>query len=320
MVKRTLKHNFLITGGAGYLGSYLTDQLITNDLIADRLVVYSRDELKHFRQRNKIRDSRVSWTIGDVRDYDRLEESFKGIDVVIHTAAMKHLDACEQNQEECIKTNVIGTENVIKACKHAGVKYLIFISTDKAVEPISAYGNSKQTGEKLVLKANSADLTTTVIRLGNLLGSTGSIKERISEIEHGGSFTLYHPDLTRFADSSENAFDLVKEALMRNFGGCILVPKLKGFKVRELVESLRPDLRIQVQSGRNYEKIHEKLASENELERMLAAQNYYIVPTSEMSSDQAIDMYRAFNASTTRYGSHQVSQVSFGELVRSSSF
>ncbi len=272
----------------------------------DRLIIYSRDELKHFRQRSKVEDPTASWVIGDVRDYDRLAECFQGVEVVIHAAAMKHLDACEQNPEECLKTNVIGTENVIKVAKAAGVKQLILISTDKAVEPVSAYGNSKQTAEKLVLRANSAELSTSVIRLGNLLGSSGSLVEYIRQLAYGATFTLYHPELTRFADQNEHAYFLLLEALSSDFGGCVLIPKLRGFKICELVEMLRPDLKIEAQNGRPFEKLHEDLVSANEMERVLEKANYYVIPKERLTLDEALDRFGGIPSKIKRYSSEDI--------------
>lgn len=299
----SLKHNFLITGGAGYLGSFLVDRLIQQEQVKDRLIIYSRDELKHFRQRSRVTDPSANWVIGDVRDYDRLAECFQGVEVVIHAAAIKHLDACEQNPEECLKTNVIGTENVIKAAKAAAVKQLILISTDKAVEPVSAYGNSKQTAEKLVLRANSAELSTSVIRLGNLLGSSGSLVEYIRQLAYGATFTLYHSELTRFADKSEHACFLIGEVLSADFGGCVLTPKLKGFKIRELVELLRPDLKIKVQNGRSFEKLHEDLVSTNEMDRVLEKASYYVIPKEKLTLDEALDRFGCIPSKVKRYSS-----------------
>lgn len=305
------KQNVLITGGAGYLGSYLVQELLAESQIDERLVVYSRDELKHFRLKNVISDPKMKLVIGDVRDAERLTEAMRGIEVVVHAAALKHLDICEQNPEECIKSNVLGTENVIRAAKQAGVQHLIFISTDKAVEPVSVYGNSKQTAEKLILRANSDNLRTTVLRLGNLLGSIGSLVEKINGMAYGQSFPLFHCDLTRFADSRENTIRLLRLALTQDFAGCILLPKLRAFRVFDLLHFLRPDLKMEILSGRYFEKTAERMVSRNELDRVLETNECFLIPDSQYSLDEALDRFQALPARMSSYDSNSVESVLF---------
>lgn len=297
------------------MGAHLVERLLHDDLV-DRLVVYSRDELKHFDLSLRLGElaRHVDFVIGDVRDAERIGEACAGIDVVIHAAAMKQVPACEVNPTECYKTNVAGTENVIRAAKEAGVSRMVFVSTDKAVEPVSVYGNSKQAGERLVLKANSDFLATSVVRFGNLIGSPGSIvdllkKQTIQEI------TIYSPELTRFYDSLDNAWGLVKAQLHGHFGGAILLPKLRAIRVPDLVSWTNPAVKIKFGGERGFEKIHEKLATENELHRMVETASFYIITQEALSLDEGLDTYGGGVARLDSYSSAGVPLIESSQVL-----
>lgn len=310
-------YNILITGGAGYLGSYLVSQLLKNDLINERLIVYSRDELKQFDLKIKVTgDPRVRFVIGDVRDQERLNETMKNVDVVIHAAAMKHVNICEENPSECVKTNIHGTENVIRAARSNGVKQLIFISTDKAVEPCSVYGDSKQVGERLTLNGHSVEMETLVLRLGNLIGSSGSIVDKMRKLGENQVFPVYNPEMTRFADSLENAWMLTRKALGGGFGGCVMVSKLRAINIMDLAQCLADEVKVMGGENRNFEKKHEKLASDQEISRLLVNDQFYILPAEKLNQDQALEQYRSLPAEMMTYDSREVEKLSKGEIMQ----
>ena len=293
----------LITGGAGYLGSFVVRELLRQEGM--HIVVFSRDELKHFNLKLQLGNlvNRVDFVIGDVRDEDRLAEACKGVDVVIHAAAMKQVGTCEDNPTECYKTNVLGTENVIHAARRTGVGQLIFISTDKAVEPVSVYGNSKQAGERLVLKSNGSELRASVIRFGNLIGSPGSIVDKLSKLNSGETITLYSEELTRFVDSLDNACNLIHAQMARDFGGTIMIPKLRSVKVVDLVSACAPLIQVRFGGERGFEKIHEKLATKNELGRMSQTEDFYLITGEVLDTDNALDIFGALPVRLDAYDS-----------------
>ncbi|MFY0599359.1 MAG: polysaccharide biosynthesis protein [Cyclobacteriaceae bacterium] len=309
------QHNILITGGAGYLGSYISEMLLENDLVDSRLIIYSRDELKHFDLKLKIGGNpKVKFVIGDVRDFDRLKEAMKDVDIVIHAAAMKHVDICEANPSECIKTNIHGTENVIKAAQDGGVKKLIFISTDKAVEPVSIYGDTKQVGEKLVLKANSIELKTAVVRLGNLIGSTGSIVDKLQKMDEQGLFFVHDAEMTRFCDSLSNAWLLIKKSVEGDYEETILISKLKAINILDLTKSMTSNFIVRNENTSS-EKKHEKLAADNEVNRLLENEYCFILPSSMLVRDVALEKYRSLPTSISQYRSDQVEVLNENEVV-----
>ncbi|MEP4533567.1 MAG: polysaccharide biosynthesis protein [Cyclobacteriaceae bacterium] len=309
------KANILITGGAGYLGAYLTGQLLDSGLLGDRLVIYSRDELKQFDLKIQINeDPRVKFMIGDVRDQERLREAMAGIDVVIHTAAMKHVGVCEENPSECVQTNINGTENVIRAAKLCGVSKLLFISTDKAVEPASVYGDSKHVGERLCLKANTHEMQAVVLRLGNLIGSSGSIVDKLRKSQKHNVFKLSDPQATRFFDSLENAWYLVGEALNKDLGGCVMISRLRALRIKELVNVIAPALAITEGGLGQAEKRHEQLVARSEMERLLENEQYYLLPPEKLDVDEALERFRSLPANLVSYSSSDVELMDLEEI------
>ncbi len=286
-----MKKTILITGGAGYLGSSLVKNLAS---AGNHVIVYSRDELKHFNLKLELSNEllgHVSFVIGDVRDRERLSGAMTGVEAVIHAAAMKQVGVCEENPGECFKTNINGAEHVIAACQANNVKKLIFVSTDKAVDPISVYGNSKQAGERLVLKANSEKLQASVVRFGNLIGSPGSILDKLKKQERGRSITLYNDQLTRFVDTIEQTNELIFRQLSEDFGGTIMLPKLKAVSVQALVAHYFPEVLITFGEEKSFEKTHEKLASASELTRMIDCEGYYLITQTSLDQNQALDQF-----------------------------
>ncbi|MFY0607983.1 MAG: SDR family NAD(P)-dependent oxidoreductase [Cyclobacteriaceae bacterium] len=309
----------LITGGAGYLGSYLTKQFSSNGA---KVIVYSRDELKHFNLKMQLGDlaSNVEFVIGDVRDRERLIEATKSVDIIIHAAALKQVSTCEHNPKECYKTNVTGTENVIAASQTNGVAKLVFISSDKAVEPVSVYGNSKQAGEKLVLNANEENLSTSIIRLGNLIGSPGSIADKVLKLNDGDELKIYSPKLTRFTNSLEAAYSLIEALVQKDLGGCIMLPKLRSVRILDFVKEQFPMLKLALGGQPSYEKTHEKLATSSELERSVVNGQYYLILPEAVNVDVGLDEFGCLPSVIKTYSSDEVFTESSSNSERNFSF
>lgn len=287
----------LITGGAGSLGSSLVENLLTDGQIA-KVIVYSRDELKHHYMswRFPIDKYPVEYVIGDVRDLEKLSLACKEVDVVIHAAALKQISTCEDNPEECYKTNVIGTQNIIKAAKANGVGKVLFVSTDKAVEPTSVYGNSKQAGERLITNADSTECTFATVRLGNLLGSAGSVIPFFMEIRNTGEIPVTHPEMTRFGGTMKEGAEACLYALHHMLGGEIFIPRWKSFKVGDLAEAIAPECRKKIIGSRKHEKMHEQFFAKVEISRLLENKGYYIIAKEKLTNDESLDLYRSIGA------------------------
>lgn len=271
----------LVTGGTGFFGKSFIEHLIA-DSGAQKIIVLSRDEFKQHQMQREFSDGRLRFFLGDVRDADRLRRAFRGVDVVVHAAALKQVPALEYNPLEAVKTNIWGTQNVIDAALDTGVEKVLFISTDKAVNPVNLYGATKLCAEKLVIAANAYSGAArrpvlSVVRYGNVIASRGSFVETIAEQRATGVVTLTHTDMTRFWLRLEDAHQLVMYALSRMRGGEIFVPKVPSMKISELVQALAPGCEIRTIGIRPGEKIHESLLTENEVRRTKDVDFCYVV-------------------------------------------
>ncbi len=281
--------NVLVTGGTGSFGQAMVRRLLSDG--ADRVVVFSRDELKQYEMRAAgLTDDRLRYFIGDVRDVGRLTRAFRGIDVVVHAAAMKQVDSCEFNPQEAVKTNVYGTGNVIEAALDCDVEKVLMIGTDKAVDPVNLYGASKLVAEKLMIDANNysgADGTRfSSTRYGNVLTSRGSVLNRfLAQHGAGEPLTVTDPTMTRFVLRLDQAIDWVFGCLEWMKGGEVFVPRLPSVTVRTIAEAVsfprKPE--VELIGRRQGEKRHELLISSNE--PLLAAENKLPCP---FSSDTAV--------------------------------
>ncbi len=270
----------LITGGTGCIGQELVKQAYKN---STRIIIYSRGEVKQAEMMQKWPDppdNIMRYFIGDVRDLERLKQAMKGCDFVIHTAALKRVEVCEYNPQESHKTNVQGTENVAKACGECGVKSAVFISTDKACEPITQYGKDKASAEGLWINYNNLSPTKySVVRYANVEGSTGSLlKIWQNQIDAGEPLTVTHPEMTRMWISKERAAAMVLYALTYSQGGEIYVPECEGKGIKQMAEdyimesctssamaqaySYHMEQKIKYIGIRSNEKLHETLISE----------------------------------------------------------
>lgn len=302
----------LVTGGTGSFGQRFVEKLLELG-ICKKIVVFSRDEFKQHEMRMRLKDpDNLRFLLGDVRDLQRLERAFAGVDVVVHAAALKQVPALEYNPLEAIKTNVLGTQNIIDAALDANVWKVLLISSDKAVNPINLYGATKLCAEKLFVAANSYRHATTAppsfsaVRYGNVVGSRGSVVETLNSQKSVGIVTLTNEDMTRFWITLDEGVELVLGALEAMRGGEIFIPKLKAMKVKDLIAASAPNCVIKVIGTRPGEKLHEVLLTEDEVRRTRDIGKYYLV---EPAHDWWVgDGFKSFNylPDGFQYASNQV--------------
>jgi UDP-N-acetylglucosamine 4,6-dehydratase len=272
----------LITGGTGSLGKALVGYLLKETNVR-RIAILSRDELKQQHLRVLFEDDpRLRWFLGDVRDLERLKRAFHGVDYVIHAAALKQVDTGEYNPMEFIKTNVLGSQNVIDASIDAGVKRVVALSTDKASSPINLYGATKLTADKLFVAANNYSFTygTTfsVVRYGNVMGSRGSVIPFFQEIAAKGEpLPITDLRMTRFWISIESAVNFVIESLEIMTGGELYVPRIPSMKIVDLAKAVAPGSKLEEIGMRPGEKLHEEMISADDSRRTIVLENRYVV-------------------------------------------
>lgn len=264
--------SILITGGTGSLGKALTKHILTNFPEIKRLVIFSRDEQKQFEMEQDFPNRiypQIRYFIGDVRDQERLERAFIDIDYVIHAAAMKHVHIAEYNPDECVKTNVGGAENVIKAALKSNVQNVVALSTDKACAPINLYGATKLTSDKLFVAANNIrgkkNIKFSVVRYGNVMGSNGSvIPFFLKRKKTDGILPITVESMTRFNISLQGGVDMVMHALETAWGGEIFVPKIPSYRIMDVAEAIGPNCKKPVIGIRPGEKIHEEMITSSD--------------------------------------------------------
>jgi UDP-N-acetylglucosamine 4,6-dehydratase len=276
--------SILITGGTGTFGKAFVKTIIERFPEVKRLVVFSRDELKQYEMGQQFPDSKYSvlrYFIGDVRDADRLRRAMEGVDVVIHAAALKQVPAAEYNPFECIKTNVIGAQNVIEACMDTGVKRVVALSTDKAAAPINLYGATKLCSDKLFTAANNIkghrDLRFSVVRYGNVMGSRGSVIPFFLECRKTGLLPITDLAMTRFNISLQDGVDMVLWAIENAQGGEIFVPKIPSYRITDLAHAIGPDCEHPVVGIRPGEKIHEEMITSSDSFNTVDLGHYFAI-------------------------------------------
>ncbi len=272
----------LITGGTGSLGKSLAEYLL-NETKVRRIAILSRDELKQQHLRVKFKeDSRLRWFLGDIRDLERLKRAFHGVDFVIHAAALKQVDTGEYNPMEFIKTNVLGSQNVIDAAIDAGVKRVVALSTDKASSPINLYGATKLTADKLFVAANNYSFTYgtifSVVRYGNVMGSRGSVIPFFQEIAaQDKPLPITDFRMTRFWISIDSAVKFVIDSLEMMTGGELYVPRIPSMKIVDLANAISPGTKMEEIGMRPGEKLHEEMISADDSRRTIKMKNRFVV-------------------------------------------
>ena len=274
----------LITGGTGSLGKELVKTIIKKWPKINRLVIYSRDEQKQFlmaQSYSEIEYPFLRYFIGDVRDLDRLKRALIGIDYVIHAAAMKHVHIAEYNPDECVKTNIGGAENVIKASLDNNVTKVVALSTDKACSPINLYGATKLTSDKLFIAANNIrgkkDIRFSVVRYGNVLGSNGSVVPFFMNNALKGELPITDERMTRFNITLEGGVEMVLHALEHAMGGEIFVPKIPSYRITDMANAIAPNAKKKVVGIRPGEKIHEEMISMSDSFNTYDLGKYYVI-------------------------------------------
>ncbi|MED7787539.1 UDP-N-acetylglucosamine 4,6-dehydratase (inverting) [Francisella sp. 19X1-34] len=274
--------SILITGGTGSFGKKYTEILLS-EYKPKKIIIFSRDELKQFEMSQEFNASCMRYFIGDVRDGERLKEAMDGVDYVIHAAAQKQVPAAEYNPMECIKTNIHGAENVIKAAIANGVKRVIALSTDKAANPVNLYGATKLASDKLFVAANNTvghrDTRFAVVRYGNVLGSRGSVIPFFQKLIDDGAkeLPITHENMTRFLITLEEGVRFVLKNFERMQGGEIFVPKIPSMYMTELAKAMAPDLPHNIIGIRPGEKLHEIMCPADDSHLTLEFHDHYVL-------------------------------------------
>tara|TARA_B100000787_G_C16194463_1_gene299746 strand:- start:1161 stop:2162 length:1002 start_codon:yes stop_codon:yes gene_type:complete len=276
--------SILITGGTGSFGKKFLEIILKKYKKIKRVVIFSRDELKQFHMSNqypKNKFPQIRFFIGDVRDRSRLSRALKGIDIVVHAAALKQVPAAEYNPNEFIKTNVIGAHNIIEACIDNKVKKIVALSTDKAAAPINLYGATKLCSDKLFTAAKNyvgiKNMTFSVVRYGNVLESRGSVIPLFREQKKTGVLSLTDEKMTRFSINLEDGVNMVLWSIQNALGGEIVVPKVPSFKIKELAELMGPKCKIKIIGKRLGEKIHEELITAGDVDSTYDIGKYFLI-------------------------------------------
>jgi len=276
--------SILITGGTGSLGKELTKTILKKWPKVERLIIYSRDEQKQFQMAQEYPVDQypmIRFFIGDVRDLERMKRAFNDVDCVIHAAAMKHVHIAEYNPDECVKTNIGGAENVIKAALICGVKDVVALSTDKACAPINLYGATKLTSDKLFIAANNIkgkqDVKFSVVRYGNVMGSNGSVMPFFLKRKETGTLPITDPTMTRFNISLADGVKMVLHALEHAWGGELFVPKIPSYRITDLAQAIGPDCEHPVIGIRPGEKIHEEMITSSDSFTTYDLGQYYVI-------------------------------------------
>lgn len=298
----------LITGGTGSLGKQLTKTILERWPDIKRLVILSRDEQKQFQMNQEFPETKykaIRYFIGDVRDYERLLRAFEGIEYVIHAAAMKHVHIAEYNPIECVKTNVLGAENVINAAMATGVQNVVALSTDKAAAPINLYGATKLCSDKLFVAANNVKgmrkIKFSVVRYGNVMGSNGSVIPFFINKRKEGVLPITDSSMTRFNISLQEGVDMVLHALETAWGGEIFVPKIPSYKLTEVAKAVGPDCEHKIVGIRPGEKVHEEMITTSDSFTTYDLGKYYaILPQVTIWNLQ--DYIKHFNAKPVPQG------------------
>lgn len=276
--------SILVTGGTGSFGKAFVKTVLDRYPDVKRLVIYSRDELKQFEMAQVFSPAQypaLRYFIGDIRDISRLQRALENIDIVVHAAALKQVPAAEYNPFECIKTNVIGAQNLIDACLDSKVQRIVALSTDKAAAPINLYGATKLCSDKLFVAANNIrgdrDIRFSVVRYGNVMGSRGSVIPFFMERRKTGVLPITDPRMTRFNISLQAGVDMVLWSIENAWGGEILVPKIPSYNITDVATAIAPECEQQIVGIRPGEKIHEEMITASDSYNTVDIGDYYAI-------------------------------------------
>lgn len=290
--------SILITGGTGSFGKAFIHTVLARYPDVKRLVVFSRDELKQFEMQQELSPREhpcLRYFIGDIRDQARLTRALEGIDIVVHAAALKQVPAAEYNPFECIKTNVLGAQNLIEACLDTKVQRVVALSTDKAAAPVNLYGATKLCSDKLFVAANNItgtrELRFSVVRYGNVMGSRGSVIPFFAQKRASGVLPITDPEMTRFNISLQEGVDMVLWSIENAWGGEILVPKIPSYRITDVARAIAPEAQQQVVGIRPGEKIHEEMITTSDSPNTVDLGAYYAILPS--GGDYSVDDYCA---------------------------
>jgi len=299
----------LITGGTGSFGKKFIETILDKYPKVEKIIIYSRDELKQFIIKQKYPASdfpQLRFFIGDVRDKERLTQACEDVDVIIHAAAIKQVDTAEYNPTECIRTNVDGAENVIHAALACGVQDVVALSTDKACAPINLYGATKLASDKLFTAANnirgSKDIRFSVVRYGNVMGSRGSVIPFFLEKRKEGRLPITHNEMTRFNISLQDGVNLVMFALDNHLGGEIFIPKIPSYKILDIAEAVAPECKIEEVGIRPGEKLHEEMITDSDSLNTIDLGSYYVILPSVSFTYKEEDYLKHHNAQKVPFG------------------
>lgn len=291
--------SIFLTGGTGSFGKAFV-QYVVDRWTPKRLVIFSRDELKQFEMAQRFSDTKypfIRYFIGDIRDAERVKRAMEGCDTVVHAAALKQVPAAEYNPFECIKTNVIGAQNLIEACLDGGVRRVVALSTDKAAAPVNLYGATKLCSDKLFVAANnmrgSRDLHLSVVRYGNVMGSRGSVIPFFLSRRDDRTLPITDLEMTRFNISLDDGVKMVMWALANSKGGEIFVPKIPSYRVTDVAKAVAPDAEHDVIGIRPGEKVHEEMITVSDSQNTVDLGPYYAILPS--GNPQAIAAYCSDN-------------------------
>lgn len=303
----------LVTGGTGSFGQKFVQTILKAYPELRKIVVYSRDELKQFEMMQRFPKERypqIRFFIGDVRDYDRLALAFREVDIVVHAAALKQVPAAEYNPMECIKTNIMGAENVIRAALATNVERVVALSTDKAAAPINLYGATKLCSDKLFVASNNIvgnrGLRFSVVRYGNVIGSRGSVIPFFLSKRDENVLPITHPEMTRFNISLEEGVEQVLYAIENAWGGEIFVPRIPSYRIMDVAKAISPNAKFEIIGIRPGEKLHEEMITEMDSFYTVALDKYYVIlPATKSWSEE--EYLKRFNgtkvASLFKYNS-----------------
>ena len=279
-----MKNSYLVTGGTGSFGSAFVEKLLTSKIKIQRLVIFSRDELKQSVMEEKYPKNKypfIRFFLGDIRDLDRLTFATRNIENIIHAAALKQVPAAEYNPFEAVKTNIIGAQNLILASINNKVRKIVALSTDKACAPINLYGATKLCSDKLFVSANNivgkSNTRFSVVRYGNVFASRGSVFNIFKLYDNKGFFPITDTRMTRFNITLNEATNMVLKVIKSAEGGEIYVPKLRSFRIIDLAKAINPKNKIRILGIRAGEKIHEQMISSSDSYSTVELDNFYAI-------------------------------------------